>query len=65
MTAILIFACTEGAGVGDHSAKKKEKKRKIFRASPQTAPRPLSSFDTHWRWQPVMQSAWGDDLTEK
>ena len=23
----------------------------------QTAPRPLSSFDTHARWQPVMQSA--------
>ena len=36
MAAILIFKCTEGAGV---------------------APRPLSSFDTHARWQPVTQSA--------
>ena len=26
-------------------------------ASSQTAPRPLSSFDTHARWQPVTQSA--------
>ena len=28
----------------------------IFLASSQTAPRPLSSFDTHARWQPVTQS---------
>ena len=35
VTAILIFKCTEGAGVGDYSSS------------------PLSSFDTHARWQPV------------
>ena len=29
----------------------------IFLSSSQTAPRPLSSFDTHARWQPVTQSA--------
>ena len=29
----------------------------IFLASFQTAPRPLSSFDTHPRWLPVTQSA--------
>ena len=29
----------------------------IFLASLQTAPRPLSSFDTHPRWLPVTQSA--------
>ena len=44
MTAILIFKCTEGAGVGDYSS------------SSQTAPCPLSSFDTHARWQPEKQS---------
>ena len=31
--------------------------RNIFLASSQTALRPLSSFDTHARWQPVTQSA--------
>ena len=39
VTAILIFKCTKGAGVGDYR------------------PRPLSSFDTHARWQPVKRSA--------
>ena len=29
----------------------------IFHASSQTAPRSLSSFDTHARWQPITQSA--------
>ena len=42
VTGILIFKCTEGAGVGDYSSNR---------------PRPLSSFDTHARWQPVTQSA--------
>ena len=44
MAAILIFNCTEGAGVGD------------YRASSQTVPRPESSFDTYARWKPVKQS---------
>ena len=42
VTGILIFKCTEGAGVGDYSSNR---------------PRPLSSFDTHARWQPVTHSA--------
>ena len=44
MAAILIFKCTEGAGVGDYSSRGR-------------APRHLSSCDTHARWQPVTQSA--------
>ena len=44
VTSILIFKCTEGAGVGDYS----------FLPH---CPHPLSSFDTHARWQPVTQSA--------
>ena len=48
MTAILIFKCTEGAGVGD-----------------QTAPYPLSSFDTHARCSPKRKVLDLDDLTEK
>ena len=48
VTAILIFKCTEGAGVGDYSSS------------------PLSSFDTHARWQPVTRKVLDlDDLTEK
>ena len=39
----LDFQMCEGAG--------------IFLASSQTAPCPLSSFDTHARWQPVTQRA--------
>ena len=38
MAAILIFKCTEGAGVGDY--------RSIILVSSQTVPRPLSRFDT-------------------
>ena len=44
VTSILIFKCTEGAGVGDYSFIPNR-------------PQPLSSFDTHARWQPVTQSA--------
>ena len=55
MEAILIFNCTEGAGVGDYSCR--ERGREKILASSQTAPHPLSSFDTHVRWQPVTQSA--------
>ena len=48
VTAILIFKCTEGTGVGDYSSS------------------PLSSFDTHARWQPVTRKVLDlDDLTEK
>ena len=48
VTAILIFKCTEGAGVGDYSSS------------------PLSSFDTHARWQPITRKVLDlDDLTEK
>ena len=52
MTAILVFKCTEGAGVGDYS-------------SSQTAPCPLSSFDTHARCSPKRKALDLDDLTEK
>ena len=51
-TAILIFKCTEGAGVGDYSSRWRGGGR--WR---ENRPRPLSSFDTHARWQPVTQSA--------
>ena len=44
MTSILIFKCTEGADVRDYSFLPNR-------------PHPLSSFDTHARWQPVTQSA--------
>ena len=48
VTAILIFKCTEGAGVRDYSSS------------------PLSTFDTHVRWQPITRKALDlDDLTEK
>ena len=47
VTGILIFKCTEGAGVGDYSSGWGDEK----------PPPPLSSFDTHARWQPVTQSA--------
>ena len=53
MTAILIFKCTKGAGVGDYSSREKEA-REI--ASFQTVPRPLRRFDAHVRWPPVTQS---------
>ena len=48
VTAILIFKCTEGAGVGDYSSRE---------GLVPNRPRPLISFDTHARWQPVTQSA--------
>ena len=48
MTAILIFKCTEGAGVGDYSSRE---------GLVPNRSRPLTSFDTHARWQPVTQSA--------
>ena len=46
MAAILIFKCTEGAGVGDYSCRGRGTNR----------PCRLSSFDTHARWKPVTQS---------
>ena len=49
MAAVLIFKCTEGAGVGDYTCSP--------RGRGQTAPRLLSSFDTHPRWHPVTHSA--------
>ena len=55
MAAILIFKCTEGAGVGDYTCiSKGEGARNV---SSQTAHHPLSSLDTHPRWQPVTHSA--------
>ena len=51
MAAILIFKCTEGAGVGDYSSRRRGGEK------PPNRPRPLGSFDTHVRWQPVTQSA--------
>ena len=62
MTAIMIFKCTEGAGVGDYSSRGRWA-RKI--ASSQTAPCPLSSFDTHARCSPKRKALDLDDLTEK
>ena len=52
---LLIFKCTEGraSGIIDLGGGGDEK---VF-ASSQTASRPLSSFDTHPRWQPATQSA--------
>ena len=42
MTAILVFKCTEGAGVGDYSSRGRwARKISIFLASSQTAPCPL------------------------
>ena len=59
VTAILFFKCTEGAGVRNYSSGGYgARKIKIYfsRFLP-NRPRPLSSFDTHARWQPVTQSA--------
>ena len=63
MTAILIFKCSEGAGVGDYSSRGRW--ARIFLASSQTAPYPLSSFDTHARCSPKRKVLDLDDLTEK
>ena len=65
MTAILIFKCTEGAGVGDYSSRGRWARKIIFLASSQTAPYPLSSFDTHARCSPKRKVLDLDDLTEK
>ena len=59
VTAILFFKCTEGAGVRNYSSGGYgARKIKIYfsRFLP-NRPRPLSSFDTHARWQRVTQSA--------
>ena len=55
MAAILIFKCAEEAGVEDYTCSSRG--RGARNASSQTAPRALSSFDTHPRWQPVTHSA--------
>ena len=52
MTAILFFTCAEGAGIGIIALVGGRGREKNH----QTAPRPLSSFDTHERWQPITQS---------
>ena len=63
VTGILIFKCTEGAGVGNYSSGERvgggrEKLRvPLFFSLPPKPPPPPSSFDTHARWQPVTQSA--------
>ena len=57
MAAILIFKCTEGAGVGDYSFRGRGALfSRLLQLSSQTALRPLSRFDTHLRWPPVIQS---------
>ena len=58
-TAILIFKCTEGAGAGDYSSRWGwgGGDKKFLSLPPKLTPHPLSSFDTHARWQPVTQSA--------
>jgi len=55
MVAILIFKCTEGAGIGIIALGGGGVKN-IF-SLPPIHPCPLSGFDTHARWQPVTQSA--------
>ena len=59
VTAILIFKCTEGTGVGDYSSSggRGREKYNFSRFLPNRRARPLSSFNTHARWQPVTQSA--------
>ena len=56
VTAILILKCTEGASVGDYGWRGGEGRVYFSRFHP-NRPRPLGSFDTHARWQPVTQSA--------
>ena len=59
MAAILIFKCTEGAGVGDYSSRGRGA---LFFSPPPVVlsncppPPPPSRFNTHLRWPPVMQS---------
>ena len=69
MTAIFIFKCTEGAGVGDYSwgggVGGKLGEKNIFLASSQTALCPLSSFDTHARCSPTRKALGLEDLSEK
>ena len=60
VTGILIFKCTQGAGVGIIAlgvGGGGGVARKIFFSLPPICPRPLSSFDTHASWQPVTESA--------
>ena len=54
---ILIFKCTEGAGVRDYSSEGGGGGIFYFSRFPPNCPRPLSSSDTNARWQPVTQSA--------
>ena len=49
VTAILIFKCIEGAGVGDYSSGGGGSEKNFSRFLP-NRPRPLGSFDTHARW---------------
>ena len=56
MTAILIFKCTEGAGVGDYSSSGGGEKN-IFLASSQTALAPQVVLTIMQDVQPVTQSA--------
>ena len=57
VTAILFFKCTEGAGVRDYSSGAGGIGWGRDSRFLPNHPRPLSSFDTHARWQPVTQSA--------
>ena len=58
VTAILIFKCTKGAGVGEYSSGGRAwGRKKYFSRFLPNRPCPLSSFDTHATWQPVTQSA--------
>ena len=56
VTGILIFKCTEGAGVGDYRFGRWGG-RWLFFSLPPIRPRPLSSFNTYASWQPVTESA--------
>ena len=64
MAAILIFKCTEGVGVGDYSSRGKGARN--FSHFLPNRPRPLSRFDAHARWQPIILKALDlDNVTEK
>ena len=63
MADILIFKCTEEAGVGDYSSRWRE--TNFFFFLPQTVPRPLSRLDTHPRWPSVTELFNLNGLTEK
>ena len=64
MTAILIFKCTEGAGVGDYSSRGRWA-RKVFLASSQPSLPPQVVLTLTQDGSPKRKALDLDDLTEK